>query len=259
MKGHEKRVSGVNNPSVRLVPRLTPSRAVETALGREISPQWEISKFASGKEPTSSRQGVWVCDALRLPHDLIRLPLLFPQNSSCDFCGSPEIIPQTLKAKKALAHPRRGGYDRVTSSRNERTAKAEKTHGGRRAFRVCVAFVLRFAFCVAFVLRFAFYVCVAFVLRLRLRFAFCVCVAFVFAFALRLRLRLRFAFCVCVCVLLAFCVCVAFAVYFGSACGPVMGCPRHDHSSSGGTGAVPLTSGVSGAEASGASSRTLPR
>ena len=52
MKGHEKRVSGVDNPSVGLVPRLTPSRAVETALGREISPQWEISKFASGKEPT---------------------------------------------------------------------------------------------------------------------------------------------------------------------------------------------------------------
>ena len=42
------------------------------------------------KEPTSSRQGVWVCGALRLPHDLIRPPLLFPQNPPCDFCGSPE-------------------------------------------------------------------------------------------------------------------------------------------------------------------------
>ena len=29
-----------------------PSRAVVPALGQEISPQWEISKFASGKEPT---------------------------------------------------------------------------------------------------------------------------------------------------------------------------------------------------------------
>ena len=49
-----------------------------------------VSKFASGKEPTSSRQGGLVCGALRLPHDLIRLPLLFPQNSPCDFCGIPE-------------------------------------------------------------------------------------------------------------------------------------------------------------------------
>ena len=76
----------------------------ERRLGQEISPQWEISKLASGKEPTSSRQGVVVCGALRLPHDLICLPLLFPQNSPCDFCGNPE-------SKKALARPlHRGGY-----------------------------------------------------------------------------------------------------------------------------------------------------
>ena len=38
----------------------------------------------------ASRQGGLVCGALRLPHDLICLPLLFPQNSLRDFCGSPE-------------------------------------------------------------------------------------------------------------------------------------------------------------------------
>ena len=37
-------------PSVSL--RSTASRAVETALGQEISSQWEISKFAGGKKPT---------------------------------------------------------------------------------------------------------------------------------------------------------------------------------------------------------------
>ena len=52
--------------------------------------QCAISKFASGQSPTSSRQGVVVCGALRLPHDLICLPLLFPQNSLRDFCGNPE-------------------------------------------------------------------------------------------------------------------------------------------------------------------------
>ena len=52
--------------------------------------QLGISKFASGQSPTSSRQGVVVCGALRLPHDLICLPLLFPQNSLRDFCGNPE-------------------------------------------------------------------------------------------------------------------------------------------------------------------------
>ena len=52
--------------------------------------QWGISKLASGQSPTSSRQGGLGCGALRLPHDIIRLPLLFPQNSPRDFCGSPE-------------------------------------------------------------------------------------------------------------------------------------------------------------------------
>ena len=52
--------------------------------------QWGISKLESGQSPTSSRQGVLVCGALRLPHDLICLPLLFPQNSLRDFCGNPE-------------------------------------------------------------------------------------------------------------------------------------------------------------------------
>ena len=72
----------------------------------------------------------------------------------------------------------------------------------------------------------------------------------------------------CVYVLLAFCVLrfafvfylrFAFVLRLRSACGLVMGCPRHDHSSSGVTGAVPLTAGVSGELVSGASSRTLPR
>ena len=67
--------------------------------------QCAISKFAGGKEPTSSRQGGLVCGALRLPHDLIRLPLLFPQNSPCDFCGSPEIIPQGFCCAKSLREP----------------------------------------------------------------------------------------------------------------------------------------------------------
>ena len=31
-----------------------PSRAVETALGQEISPQWEISKLAGGQSPTGA-------------------------------------------------------------------------------------------------------------------------------------------------------------------------------------------------------------
>ena len=31
-----------------------PSRAVEPALGQEISPQWEIPKFASGQSPTGA-------------------------------------------------------------------------------------------------------------------------------------------------------------------------------------------------------------
>ena len=132
-------VHGINNPSVRLVPRPTPSRAVETALSspqsqhvrlcvprgltaRLASPlpthllricagalkrhgKYAVSKFAGGKEPTSSRQGGLVCGALRLPHDLIRLPLLFPQNSPCDFCGSPEIIPQSFCCAKSLREP----------------------------------------------------------------------------------------------------------------------------------------------------------
>ena len=59
-----------------------------------------VSKFASGKEPTSSRQGGLVCGALRLPHDLIRLPLLFPQNSPCDFCGIPESQESTCSPLK---------------------------------------------------------------------------------------------------------------------------------------------------------------
>ena len=52
--------------------------------------QCAVSKLESGQSPTSSRQGVLVCGALRLPHDLICLPLLFPQNSLRDFCGNPE-------------------------------------------------------------------------------------------------------------------------------------------------------------------------
>ena len=52
--------------------------------------QWGIPKLAGGQSPTSSRQGVLVCGALRLPHDLICLPLLFPQNSPREFCGNPE-------------------------------------------------------------------------------------------------------------------------------------------------------------------------
>ena len=63
--------------------------------------QCAISKFAGGKEPTSSRQGILVCGALRLPHDLICLPLLFPQNSLRDFCRSPE------RQESAFSPPRR--------------------------------------------------------------------------------------------------------------------------------------------------------
>ena len=88
--------------------------------------QCAVSKFAGGQSPTSSRQGVWICGALRLPHDLIRLPLLFPQNSSCDFYGSPESqesacsplekapIMWNFQIKEALARFRRGGsWDRA--------------------------------------------------------------------------------------------------------------------------------------------------
>ena len=39
-------------PSVSL--RSTASRAVEPALGQEISPQWEISKLESGQSPTGA-------------------------------------------------------------------------------------------------------------------------------------------------------------------------------------------------------------
>ena len=68
-----------------------------------------VSKLANGQRHTSSRQGVVVCGALRLPHDLMRLPLLFPQNSLRDFCGNPEN-------KKAFARPlHRGGYNREKS------------------------------------------------------------------------------------------------------------------------------------------------
>ena len=57
---------------------------------RKRRAQCAVSKLANGKKTTSSRQGVLVCGALRLPHDLMRLPLLFPQNSLRDFCGNPE-------------------------------------------------------------------------------------------------------------------------------------------------------------------------
>ena len=68
-----------------------PTHLLRICAGALLCPeQWGISKFASGQSPTSSRQGGLVCGALRLPHDLMRLPLLFPQNSLRDFCGSPE-------------------------------------------------------------------------------------------------------------------------------------------------------------------------
>ena len=101
--GERARESGVDNPSVGLLPRRdTVSRSRTCASVRECPEQWGIPKFASGKEPTSSRQGGLVCGALRLPHALIRLPLLFPQNSLRDFCGNPEIIPQSFCAAKDL-------------------------------------------------------------------------------------------------------------------------------------------------------------
>ena len=49
---------------------------------------WEGNRSPLEKAP-SSRQGGLVCGALRLPHDPMRLLLLFPQTSPCDFCGSP--------------------------------------------------------------------------------------------------------------------------------------------------------------------------
>ena len=72
---------------------------------RKRRAQCAASKLTNGKKPTSSRQGVLVCGALRLPHDLMRLPLLFPQNSLRDFCGSPEIIPQSFCCAKSLREP----------------------------------------------------------------------------------------------------------------------------------------------------------
>ena len=69
--------------------------------------QRAVSKFTSGQSHTSSRQGVWVCGALRLPHDLIRLPSSSRKTRHAIFAGAP-------KAKKALAHPLHGGgYNRV--------------------------------------------------------------------------------------------------------------------------------------------------
>ena len=51
-------LSPAKTPSVTLPRQASdnapPSRAVEPALGQEISPQWEISKFASGQSPTGA-------------------------------------------------------------------------------------------------------------------------------------------------------------------------------------------------------------
>ena len=98
---------GFNNPS-GLLPRQAFGQRATVSRGRDRAAplpthllricagalkcpeQWGISKLESGQSPTSSRQGVLVCGALRLPHDLICLPLLFPQNSLRDFCGNPE-------------------------------------------------------------------------------------------------------------------------------------------------------------------------
>ena len=68
----------------------TVSHGRDRASVKKQRAQCAVSKFASGQSHTSSRQGVLVCGALRLPHDLISLPLLFPQNSLRDFCGNPE-------------------------------------------------------------------------------------------------------------------------------------------------------------------------
>ena len=68
-----------------------PTHLLRICAGVLVCPeQWGIPKLANGQRHTSSRQGVLVCGALRLPHDLICLPLLFPKNSLRDFCGNPE-------------------------------------------------------------------------------------------------------------------------------------------------------------------------
>ena len=108
--------SSVGNPPSR-------RRKGNAASVRKWREQCAISKFASGQSPTSSRQGVLVCGALRLPHDLICLPLLFPQNSLRDFCGNPErresafsplkkapIIRNFTKLGKRFLTPRREDF-----------------------------------------------------------------------------------------------------------------------------------------------------
>ena len=78
--------------------------------------QWGIPKLANGQRHTSSRQGVLVCGALRLPHDLICLPLLFPQNSLRDFCGNPERQESAFSPFSRPLH--RGGYNGEAIIRN---------------------------------------------------------------------------------------------------------------------------------------------
>ena len=75
---------------------------------------WEGNRSPLEKAP-SSRQGGLVCGALRLPHDPMRLPLLFPQNSPCDFCGSPvfyslSLISGIRRVMRQL--PREGAYNK---------------------------------------------------------------------------------------------------------------------------------------------------
>ena len=84
----EWRVRSTTPPSY--LRQATVSRGRNRASVRECPEQWGIPKFAGGQSHTSSRQGGLVCGALRLPHDLIRLPLLFPQNSLREFFGNPE-------------------------------------------------------------------------------------------------------------------------------------------------------------------------
>ena len=101
---------GVGGWRIRLLPSApldTVSRGRDRASVRKWHAPCAISKLESGQSPTSSRQGVWVCGALRLPHDLICLPLLFPQNSLRDFCGNPERQESAFSPSKREARERR--------------------------------------------------------------------------------------------------------------------------------------------------------
>ena len=97
--GRGRRVSGVDNPSVGLLPRPTPSRAVEPALRSENAPNngaFQSSQVA--KSPPRRGKAVW--SAARF---VCRMTLYACRSSSRKTRHA--IFAGALKAKKALSRP----------------------------------------------------------------------------------------------------------------------------------------------------------